>query len=352
MTGTSGSETLTGGSGDDSINGNAGNDIIFGGGGNDSIKGGIGADIITSGSGTDTITLRSGDGGPTIADADTVTDFTDGSDLIGFDSGDVGGLNITQGTGSNSSDTVIKITSTGEFLALLQNVSASSINIADFVNTSITPITIAGGGGDDILLGGSGNDTIQGNAGNDQLFGASGDDILLGSIGTDTFTGGAGSDAFNVEISDASSTSTADVLKDFTVSQSDTITLLESGAGLTNSNLRGDGTKFQSGAFDVGNGTALSANTGFFVNTSTANFGLTISDVTTSLSLGIFLNAINANDSFFYVTDDGLNSGVFKFSDQNGNADVDSGEVVAIAILENVSDATVITEDLVTDFIL
>jgi hypothetical protein len=251
---------------------------------------------------------------------------------------------------SNSSDTVIRITSTGEFLAVLQNVSASSVNVADFVNTSGSHISLAGDGGDDILLGGSGNDTIQGNAGNDQLFGGSGNDTLLGGIGTDTFTGGAGSDAFNVETSDASSTSTADVLKDFTRSQSDTITLLESGVGLTNSSLRGDGTKFQFANFK--GGTALDANTGFLVNSGANSTDLEISTIISELNSGDSQNPLTANDSFFYVTDNGTNSGVFKFSDQNSNADVDSGEVVAIAILENVSDATLISETFVTDFVI
>lgn len=72
------------------------------------------------------------------------------------------------------------------------------------------PQTIAGGGGDDILLGGSidvtsgsdadilnggaGNDHLNGGHGNDVLNGGAGDDLLKGRFGDDMLTGGDGSD--------------------------------------------------------------------------------------------------------------------------------------------------------------
>ena len=134
------------------------------------------------------------------------------------------------------------------------------------------------------------------------------------------------------------------------VSQSDTITLLEGGLGLTNLNLRGDGTEFQ--AVDFKGGSALGPNTGFLVNSGADSIDLEISTIISELNAGDSQNPLTAKDSFFYVTDNGTDTGVFKFSDQNGNADVEGDEVVAIAILENLSDATFITEDLVTDFVI
>ena len=59
--------------------------------------------------------LRAGDGGATLAEADIITDFTDGTDLIDFREGDFSGLDISQGTGDNASDTILSFNS--EFLA-------------------------------------------------------------------------------------------------------------------------------------------------------------------------------------------------------------------------------------------
>ena len=55
---------------------------------------------------------------------------------------------------------------------------------------------------------------------------------------------------------------------------------------------------------------------------------------------------IALNRCVMTVTD----SRLFKFLDQNGNADVDDGEVTAIATFEGVSNAIVITDKFVIDF--
>jgi hypothetical protein len=132
------------------------------------------------------------------------------------------------------------------------------------------------------------------------------------------------------------------------VSQSDTITLLESGLGLTNSSLRGDDTEFK--AVDFKGGSFLGPNTGFLVNSGTNSSDLEISTIIEELKLGDAANPLTANDSLFYLTDNGTDSRLFKFLDQNGNADVDDGEATAIATFEGVSNAIVITDDFVIDF--
>lgn len=69
----------------DKLYGEGRNDILVGNAGDNTLDGGAGSDTITSGTGSDTIILRADDGGNTLTDADTITDFTDGTDILGLD---------------------------------------------------------------------------------------------------------------------------------------------------------------------------------------------------------------------------------------------------------------------------
>jgi Ca2+-binding RTX toxin-like protein len=122
----------------DNLYGQAGDDVLIGTIGDNILDGGTGADTIYSGSGSDTIVLRVGDGGSTLAAADTIADFTDGSDVLGMDDGLLfSELNIVQGTGNYSNDTLVSIISTGEYLAIVEGVSVAALTELDF-----TPVDI------------------------------------------------------------------------------------------------------------------------------------------------------------------------------------------------------------------
>ncbi|MBT5411720.1 MAG: hypothetical protein HOK73_00275 [Cellvibrionales bacterium] len=118
--------------GDDTINGGAGDDTIYGDGGDDTLDGGAGADTYTGGAGIDVFTIKANDGGASISGADVVTDFDDGTDLIGMSGLEYSQLTVEQGTGDYANHVVVKKTDTGEFLVLIQNTSLSSISNADF----------------------------------------------------------------------------------------------------------------------------------------------------------------------------------------------------------------------------
>ena len=104
-----------------------GNDSLLGGSGDDILLGSAGADILTGGLGSDLFVLAAGDGGPALGDADIITDFADGTDLVGL----LGGLDfadltlddsLDQGLGDAlTADTVISITSSAEVLAVVQD---------------------------------------------------------------------------------------------------------------------------------------------------------------------------------------------------------------------------------------
>ena len=188
--------------GNDIVNGNAGNDILYGAGGDDTLDGGTGADTLTGGAGADTFVIRSGvgHGGSSISDADTITDFTDGTDILGLDpSVNYSDLNRSQ----SGSDTIISTAS--KHLVRLAGISISKIGIADFSSTSTSSQILDGSSDDDTSIGGSGNDTFNGGAGNDTLYGHNGDDIfnITSKLGAfiETIDGGSGTDVLNIAYS-------------------------------------------------------------------------------------------------------------------------------------------------------
>jgi Ca2+-binding RTX toxin-like protein len=128
INGDRGIDLIYAGKGNDRIYGGDGDDILFGDGGNDYLCGEMGADTFTGGLGFDVFAIAIDTGGTDLASADVITDFMlnqDKIDLIsplGFNQ-----LNIYQGTGALVSDTIIQYQVTGEYLAILKGVAASSI---------------------------------------------------------------------------------------------------------------------------------------------------------------------------------------------------------------------------------
>ena len=128
-----------GGVGNQVLNGGAGNDILHGAGGEDTLDGGTGTDYMFGGAGIDTFVVRANDGSTTLSSADAIYDFQDGTDLIGLDDNlNFNALTIVQGSGNYSNDTLVSITSTSEYLAILEGISVSAIGEADF-----TPVDIS-----------------------------------------------------------------------------------------------------------------------------------------------------------------------------------------------------------------
>ncbi|MDA9246450.1 hypothetical protein N9P21_02290, partial [Rhodobacteraceae bacterium] len=204
---------------DDSANnklyGGAGNDILATGDGSYNLDGGKGSDRIYSGSGNDVIILRAGDGGSTLSDADIIDNsygkgFTVGSDTFGLADGlSFGDLTIEQGSGDYSDDTIISVTATGEYLAIIQKINASDITAIMMSAIDAGDQTLVGTSGNDTLWGQSGNDTISTGSGTDTVSGSLGDDVItIDGAGNKTITGGGGVD--NLTINYSSITSLAD----------------------------------------------------------------------------------------------------------------------------------------------
>ncbi len=155
--GNAGSDTLYGGEGNDQIfgeegnnwlNGNAGNDILYGGeeddtlyadqgnnflsgsGGNDVLVAGFGIDTLIGGEGSDRFVLERGRGSFTRSEANFIVDFTLGEDEIElinelrFEN-----LNFIQEGDSNAVRTIVQDKRTGEYLAILQGVRKTDIEL-------------------------------------------------------------------------------------------------------------------------------------------------------------------------------------------------------------------------------
>ncbi|MEO0406294.1 MAG: calcium-binding protein, partial [Cyanobacteria bacterium P01_A01_bin.135] len=116
-----GDDTLKGNAGDDVLIGNNGDDTLVGGNGDDRLGGGLGDDTLTTGIGNDRVVIFSGDG------VDTVTDFSDGSDLIVLADIDFSDITLSQ----QGSGTLISFGD--ESLLVLENVSIEQISETDFV---------------------------------------------------------------------------------------------------------------------------------------------------------------------------------------------------------------------------
>jgi len=118
--------------GNDTIYGGDGNDTLYGDDGDDTLDGGTGADIYSGGSGIDIFTIRANNGGSSITAADSITDFQNGTDIIGMNGLQYNQLTIEQGTGDYANHVIVKKTDTGEFLLIIENVTLDLITDSDF----------------------------------------------------------------------------------------------------------------------------------------------------------------------------------------------------------------------------
>ncbi|MFB2934285.1 calcium-binding protein [Aerosakkonemataceae cyanobacterium BLCC-F154] len=123
-----GDDLLHGGKDDDFLSGGVGKDTVSGDLGNDTLCGYIGNDSLFGGAGNDIFVLGAGQG------SDVITDFAVGQDLVQLINNlSFADLSITQGSGSQVADTLIRVSATNELLASLSNVSASLITANSFL---------------------------------------------------------------------------------------------------------------------------------------------------------------------------------------------------------------------------
>ncbi|MBD2680828.1 MULTISPECIES: DUF4347 domain-containing protein [Nostoc] len=124
LLGGSQNDYLYGQNGSDRLIGNAGIDRLYGGADNDTLIGGAGNDALYGQAGADIFVLASGNG------TDTIYDFQDGIDKLGLFGGLTYGALTISASGTKTS---IRVSSTNETLAILNNITPSLITESDFI---------------------------------------------------------------------------------------------------------------------------------------------------------------------------------------------------------------------------
>ncbi|HIK30153.1 MAG TPA: hypothetical protein IGS17_14715 [Oscillatoriales cyanobacterium M59_W2019_021] len=133
VSGGSGQDTLFGKDGDDALSGDDGDDRVYGHAGNDTLSGGAGVDLLWGGDGEDVFLLAVGEG------RDTITDFQIGLDSLQLPEGVLFSQLNFQVSGN---DTLVKLSKTGEAIALLKNIRPFDINRSDFIQITPDPATL------------------------------------------------------------------------------------------------------------------------------------------------------------------------------------------------------------------
>jgi Ca2+-binding RTX toxin-like protein len=188
--------SLTGGPGNDAILGYGGNDSIDGGDGNDIVDGGVGDDQVRGGAGDDEMWgdhyKEPGadllDGGP---GTDTTEEWGIPSDLTSQPRTSVTLDGVANDGRPGEGDNVvgierIRVSVVGDYVG---TDGGEEIKVINPGNEG--PSSLAGRGGDDVLVAEDFDDAVDGGAGNDVVEGGHGNDTVTGGPGRDTIYGDA-----------------------------------------------------------------------------------------------------------------------------------------------------------------
>lgn len=286
-----GDDVLAGGNGQDTLTGAEGADTLSGEAGNDRLDGGLGADSMVGGTGSDTYIVD--DAGDVVLETETI---------------------------AGAIDTVQTSLASYTLGANVENLVATRfVGISGFGNALAN--TMTGGKGPDSLAGLGGNDTISGGFGDDRLNGGTGEDRLTGSFGSDRFVLGV-----------AGSSADRDTVTDF-VSGTDAIIFDQAPPSMI-----GDGdatlenliTRAGPGGWNPANELVIF----------TSNLAA-LTNANAAAAAGAATAAVAATRDLILVFDDGVSSGVYRFTSSDGNAVVSAGELTLLAILENTASTAV-----------
>ena len=154
---------------------------------------------------------------------------------------------------------------------------------------------VRGFAGNDKIQGSDDDDRLFGDTGNDSISGGDGNDFLVGGAGKDTLSGGKGRDYFDYnKITDSGITSsTRDVIKDFSKSQGDKIDLRTIDAKT--------GGTFNDAFSFTGKTPVEGTGNGKLWYSNGVLFGSTDSDKVAEFSIQVTLTGISASNAAEYI---------------------------------------------------
>jgi Ca2+-binding RTX toxin-like protein len=209
------------------------------------------------------------------------------------------------------------------------------INAGNDSSLPVAPVAadqLDGGDGEDQLIADLGRDTLRGGAGNDQLYGGpdgsvldggAGNDTLRGLQGADTMAGGSGRDAFYFSPFDLIGAPTADEITDWR-SVDDKLVFTAF--------VIGDGDRTVDGALVRGapGGFSTAAELVIF----TADLPGAITAASAAAGIGSATAAYTGDQVRMFTVDNGAQSGVFLFHNQNDDARVSADELTLLVLLD------------------
>jgi len=347
---------IMGAGGDDTITGGNASDILYGGIGNDTIatgSGGDDGDIVFGSDGNDKVILN-----VTGTDASSLTGSFNGGAADGVDDGTADILQLgsaSSGNTFNLQQTVIQ-----NFEQLTIQEASTTVNAPGTFYSAFTSVVIAAGASGVVLEGTGGIDlsgasltltdgtsavttlTMDASLSTGGVlsdFNDTGGRTLNGTSGQDTITGFQGADTINLGASDNAS----DIVQyralnegatDLTAANADTINQFDSANDLI---------QIVNGAISLAGTGNIAANSGT-VNLGSGN-GVYYIDNSTAADLSVLANVVGAigaitgntsgDKAIFAVRSGGTTSGIYAFTDGNGDATVDAAELDLLAVVDS-----------------
>ncbi|NRP46012.1 Serralysin precursor [Marinobacterium sp. xm-d-543] len=167
--------------------------------------------VVTGGStGTDTVSFAATsavDANLVLTGVEVIQLVDDGDDEVDFSIAQMSGKTYKIESDANAAGKLKVVDASGDDVV----VDLAGLTMTDSLSTGVTGVTIAVGGGDDVITGtdvATTADTITAGAGADTIDGKAGADFITGGAGADKMNGGAGADTFVQGATDSAAATT------------------------------------------------------------------------------------------------------------------------------------------------
>ncbi|MGB8815308.1 MAG: hypothetical protein WCC57_19190 [Paracoccaceae bacterium] len=320
--------------------GNAANNVITGNAGHNVIDGLAGIDTASYATSTAAVTVNlmlvaaqvTGFGSDTLRNIENLygsnlNDRLTGNSLANTLNGSLGNDTLIGSLGNDiyvtdsSGDVIVESAAVnGGIDTVLSSVNWTlQALLENLTLTGTAAINGAGNSADNVITGNGAANILAGNNGNDRISGGLGVDIINGGAGADTLTGGVGADAFVFNYAFG-----ADIVTDF-VSGSDKLRFQMSVMDIGDGDLVLEGAGLRAGA----GGFSAAAELVIFTSNVAA-----LSTAAAATAIGSATSAYAVGHNVLFAVDNGISTGIFRFSSANADGLVSAAELTLVATLQ------------------